>query len=236
MSTPLTTERSRRIWRRAAGQYDRVMSVSERLLAFRQGRAWACGEARGDVLEIAIGTGRNLPYYPETVHVTGIDLSPEMLAVARRRAAAMGGRVELREADAASLPFPDAHYDTVICTLALCSIPDPVAAVREALRVCRPDGRLRFFEHGLASSRAVVLVERILEPLTLRVEGDRLTQRPDAVLRSAGADILEVGRTTAGICWRLLAAPARPSGDGGRGVAPTGAARPGSSTRSTRRR
>lgn len=205
MSAPLSTERSRQVWRRAAAQYDRVMSVTERLFGFRQGREWACGQARGEVLEIAVGTARNLSHYPEGVRLTGIDLSPEMLAVARRRAASLGRRVELHEADATSLPFPDARFDTVVCTLALCSIPDPVAAVREALRVCRPGGRLRFFEHGLASNRAVAWVERVLEPLTLRFEADRLTQRPDEVLRSAGADILEIQRSGAGACWRLLA-------------------------------
>jgi SAM-dependent methyltransferase len=210
VSVPLSAESSRRAWRRAAAPYDPVLSVAERVFPIRQGREWACRQARGEVLEIAIGTGRNLPHYPpEVMRVTGVDVSPEMLAIARRRAATMGGRVALHQADAASLPFPDARFDTVVCTLGLCSIPDPVSAVREALRVCRPGGQLRFFEHGLSSNPAVAWVQRTLEPLTVRFEADRLAQRPDAVLRSAGADILGIRRSTVGVLWRLLAVRGR---------------------------
>jgi ubiquinone/menaquinone biosynthesis C-methylase UbiE len=206
MTAP-TTERVRAAYGKMAAGYDREMRFFERIFAIRPGRAWACGGASGKVLELAIGTGRNLPFYGFHVDLTGVDLSPAMLAIARERAASLGLTVELQEADATALPFPDGHFDTIVCTLALCTIPEPVAAVREAVRVCKPDGQLRFFEHGLASSRVVAWGERLLEPLTLRFQADRLTVQPENVMTDGGAQVVEVQRANAGIYWHLLARP-----------------------------
>ena len=89
-----TTERVRRLWDKRAARYDRGARLAERLL-LGDGRAWLCSQARGEVLEVAIGTGRNLPYYPADVRLTGLDLSPAMLEVARRRAAELGRAVDL---------------------------------------------------------------------------------------------------------------------------------------------
>ncbi len=105
------------------------------------------------------------------------------------------------------LPFPDDHFDAVVSTLTLCTVPDPIAAVREAARVCRPGGELRFFEHGRASSSLVVAVERLLEPVTLRLEADHLLLDPTRVLEDAGVTVVEVTRTTLGIYWRVRASP-----------------------------
>src|SRR5919197_4103889 len=116
-------DRWRRYWDKHATQYDRQMRFFERVL-FGDSRLWVCSQARGDVLEVAIGTGRNLQFYPQGVRLTGIDLSPAMLNIARGRARELGREVELREGDAQTLPFPDGSFDTVVCTLSLCSIPD----------------------------------------------------------------------------------------------------------------
>lgn len=132
------TERVRRIQDRGAAHYDRQISVFERVL-FGDGRRWVCEQARGRVLELAVGTARNLPYYPADAALTGIELSPEMLAIGRRRAERLGRRVDLRLGDAQVLEFADESFDTVVCTLGLCTIPDP-RAVAEARRVCGRPG------------------------------------------------------------------------------------------------
>jgi SAM-dependent methyltransferase len=85
------TERVRRHYDRSSGSYDRTISWAEKVL-FGGGREWVCSRARGEVLETAVGTGRNLPFYPEGVRLTGIELSPKMLGLARRRAAELGRR------------------------------------------------------------------------------------------------------------------------------------------------
>ena len=146
------TERQRQVWDRRAPSYDRWMRFMDRLL-FSDGRAWVCARACGDVLEVGIGTGRNLPFYSDDVRLTGIDLSEQMLAVARRRARELGRAVNLRQGDAQQLPFPDAAFDTVVCALSLCSIPDDRKAVAEMERVLRPGGRLLLLDHVPANSR-----------------------------------------------------------------------------------
>jgi ubiquinone/menaquinone biosynthesis C-methylase UbiE len=146
VSRQQTADHFRRTNRKQAGRYDRAMRITSRFFDIDGGRRWACGGARGDALEIGVGTGPNLPLYPPDVALTVVDLTPEMLERTRARAADIGRRVHLHEGDATRLPFADASFDTVVSTLTLCTIPGPELAVREAWRVCRPGGELRFFE------------------------------------------------------------------------------------------
>ncbi len=141
MARPHSTEWVRRYWDRSAGMYDRSIGFFERLL-LSDGREWVASRAQGDVLEVAIGTGRNLAFYPADVRLTGVDLSPGMLERARTRADQLGRQVDLRVGDAQQLDFGGATFDTVVFSLALCSIPDDRAAVVEAARVLRPGGRI----------------------------------------------------------------------------------------------
>ena len=203
MASTTANDRIRDVYRKAAPRYDRLCGVASRLMRFDEGRTWACGGAEGEVLEIGIGTGLNLPFYPAGANVTGIDLTAEMLAVARRRAAELGRVVGLHEGDATALPFADGSFDRVVCTLTLCTAPDPVAVVREAWRVCR--GELRTFDHGAARSRGVQLAQRMLEPLTLRLDADHLMLDPETVFTAASVPVTEVARTWLGICWRVRA-------------------------------
>jgi ubiquinone/menaquinone biosynthesis C-methylase UbiE len=199
----------RQRYERLAGSYDRTMSVVERFMGFRDGRTWLCGEVAGRVLEIGIGTGRNLPYYPAGVSLTGIDLSPSMLERARSRAARLRIDVDLREGDVSSLPFPDASFDVVVSGLTLCTIPDPVAAVREALRVTAVRGEFRCMEHGCSSNRLVAAGQRALDPLAHRLEADNLCRDPGAIVTQAGGQIVAAERSRAGIVWRIRAVAGR---------------------------
>src|SRR6266571_8684251 len=114
------TERVLRLYEKEARKYDREMNFFDRLL-FAGGREWVCAQAVGEVLEIGIGTGRNLPYYPADMRLTGIELSPAMLELAHARARDLGREVDLRIGDAQALEFPDQSFDTVVCTLSLCT-------------------------------------------------------------------------------------------------------------------
>jgi ubiquinone/menaquinone biosynthesis C-methylase UbiE len=128
----------------AAG-YDRGAWIERFLIG--DTRARLCGQARGRTLEVAIGTGLNLGLYPEDVELTGVDLSGGMLEMAGARAAGAHHRVALVQGDAQRLPFADAAFDTIVCTLALCAIPDQAAAVAEMHRVLAPGGRLLLVDH-----------------------------------------------------------------------------------------
>ncbi len=198
------TEQVRRIWDKRAPTYDRRMDIFEKLL-FGDGRAWVCSRATGDVLEVAVGTGRNFALYPANTRLTGIELSPRMLEIARARARAVGREVDLRESDAQALQFPDEAFDTVVCTLSLCNIPDDRKALAEMKRVLRPNGRLLLLDHIPASSGLVRAMQRLLEQLTLRIEGEHLLRRPLAHVVAQGFEIERVQRLKLGIVERVSA-------------------------------
>jgi ubiquinone/menaquinone biosynthesis C-methylase UbiE len=187
---------------KTASKYNRQISFFERVL-FGGGREWVCSQAEGEVLEIAAGTGRNLRHYPPGVRLTAIELSPEMIEFARREAAAVGRDADLRVGDAQTLEFPDASFDTVVCTLGLCTIPDDRAAVREAKRVLRPGGRFVLLEHVRSPVAAVQLGERLLEPIMLRFEHDHLLREPLDHLKAEGFEIERVERSKLGIVERV---------------------------------
>ena len=198
------TARVRRRYDTVAARYDGFIRWAEWLF-FGDGRRWVCSRARGEVLELAIGTGRNLPFYPADVRLTGIELSPAMLAIARRRARALGREADLREGDAQALAFPDGQFDTVVFTLALCTIPDDRRAVAEAVRVLRPGGYLLALEHVRSPIRPVRAVQRLLEPLAVRCEADHLLREPLDHVRAAGLLVEHLERRKWGIVERLAA-------------------------------
>lgn len=196
-------QRLRRYWDKHAGSYDKQMGFFDRRL-FKDTRDWVCGQARGDVLEVAIGTGLNLDRYPAEVRLTGIDLSPEMLAHARQRADRLGRSVELREGDAHTLDFPDASFDTVVCTFSLCAIPDDRQAVAEMVRVLRPDGLL-LADHVVSTAWPVRGLQRLLELVTVPIGEEHFRRRPIRHVRDAGLSIEQHDRFTLGIVERLAA-------------------------------
>jgi ubiquinone/menaquinone biosynthesis C-methylase UbiE len=198
------TERVRRIQNKEAPRYDRQISFFERVL-FGDGREWVCSQAEGDVLEIAAGTARNLPHYPSGVRLTAIELSPEMLKLARQRAAEIGRDADLREGDAQALDFPDESFDTVVCTLGLCTIPDARQAVGEVRRVLKPGGRFLLMEHVRSPSLPVRAVQRLLDPLAVRFEADHLLREPLEHLEAEGFEIERLERLKWGIVERVAA-------------------------------
>lgn len=204
MATSVESDRVRRIWDRLAPRYDKTVRLPERLL-FAGGREWVCSRARGDVLEVSVGTGRNLPLYSRDVRIAGVDISAGMLEIARKRAVDLGREVDLRIGDAQALEFPDSSFDTVVCTLALCTIPDPRAAVGEMLRVLRPGGRVLLLEHVRSPGLIIRTIQRALEPLTVWLEGDHLLRDPLDLLGMAGFEIEEVERSRLGVVERLAA-------------------------------
>lgn len=188
----------------SAARYNRQISFFERVL-FAGGREWVCSQAEGDVLEIAAGTGRNLRYYSPEVRLITIELSSQMVEIARREAAALGRDADLRVGDAQALEFPDSSFDTVVCTLGLCTIPDDRAAVSEVNRVLRPGGRFVLLEHVRSPVAAARFGQRLLEPLMIRFEHDHLMREPLDHLRAEGFEIACVERSKLGIVERVTA-------------------------------
>jgi ubiquinone/menaquinone biosynthesis C-methylase UbiE len=204
-------ERLRRYWDKHARNYDQQMAFWERRL-FGDGRQWVCAQATGEVLEVAIGTGRNLPYYPPGIRLTGVDFSPAMLQLARRQADRLGLKVDLRLGDAQALQLPDASFDTVVCTCSLCAIPDQRQAVAEMRRVLRPGGRLLLLDHVAGASRWVRAVQWLLEQVTRPLNEEHLLRRPLVQVQAEGLQIERAERFKLGIVERLAARkPAEPT-------------------------
>ncbi|MBI3970058.1 MAG: methyltransferase domain-containing protein [Chloroflexi bacterium] len=201
------TERVRRFFDRSAESYDGWMRPFDRLL-LGDGREMVCSRARGRTLELAVGTGLNLAGYPPDAQVTGIDVSPAMLAIAGRRAQALGRAVELRVGDAQALEFPDGCFDTVVVTLALCTIPDERRALAEAYRVLRPGGQLLLLEHVRSPVAPVRWVQRLLEPLA-RLVGDHLLRDPLDHLGAVGFRVERCDRSKWGFIEEVVARKAR---------------------------
>ena len=148
--------------------YDRLAPLYDALNSFyeyswkRRLRAVMFREARGRLLDVGVGTGCNMPFYPKGQPAFGIDLSPGMLAQARARAEALGIDVQLRPMDLLHLDFPDASFDTVAATFVLLCLPDEaqLPALRELARVVRPDGRVLILDyHGPSTRRAQLWVK-----------------------------------------------------------------------------
>jgi ubiquinone/menaquinone biosynthesis C-methylase UbiE len=193
-------------WAKQAPRYDKQIGFFERRLFGRSHRSWACSRASGDTLEVAVGTALNLPYYPDDVRLTGLDLSPEMLAVARERAAEVGREIELHEGDAHALPFEEGSFDTVVCTYSLCNIPDPQRAVDEMKRVLKPGGKLITVDHIRAAVKPVLWLQKAIEFFSARLEGEHATRRPLEQVKAADFEIVERERLApAGVIERLVA-------------------------------
>jgi ubiquinone/menaquinone biosynthesis C-methylase UbiE len=191
-------------WDKQASRYDRAMNFWDRHL-FGGSRPWACGRAVGEVLEVAVGTGRNLPFYPPGTRLTGVDWSPAMLAIARGRAADLGREADLRPGDAQALDFSDASFDTVLCALGLCAIPDDRRAVTEMARVLRPGGRLLLVDHVAASASLLRAVQWLYERITIPLAGEHFRRRPLVYVRELGFEVEEAERFRFGIVERVCA-------------------------------
>src|SRR6266498_991352 len=205
------TARLRHYWDKHAPRYDQQMQFFDRVL-FGDTRTWICGQATGDVLEVAVGTGLNLGLYPDGVRLTGVDFSPAMLDLARRRAEALGREVDLRLGDAQALAFPDGSFDTVVCTFSLRGIPDDRRAVGEMGRVLRPGGLLLLADHVEASRWDARAAQRLIELVTIPLGGEHLRRRPLTHVQALGYAIERHQRFKLGIVERLAAR--KPPADG----------------------
>lgn len=196
--------RWRAAWNKQAKGYDRQIGFWDRNL-FKDSREWVCGQATGDVLEVAIGTGLNLEHYPADARLTGIELSPAMLDIARKRAIDLPREVDLREGDAHQLDFPDASFDTVVATFSMCAIPDDRQAVAEMHRVLRPGGLLLLADHIASPHLLGRAVQRMTELLTVPLAGEHFRRRPLTTVLDLGLVVEQRERFGFGIVERLAA-------------------------------
>jgi ubiquinone/menaquinone biosynthesis C-methylase UbiE len=141
------------------------------------------------VLEVGVGTGKNMLYYPQDVSVTAIDFSPRMLSKAKVFSSKQRINVDLREMDVESLEFPDDSFDTVFATFVFCSVPDPINGLMELKRVCKPDGRLVLLEHMRPEGSIRGFIFDLINPFVVRVMGANINRRTMENIRTAGWEV-----------------------------------------------
>ncbi|MFC5972328.1 class I SAM-dependent methyltransferase [Halomarina salina] len=191
------------IYADAVETFERFEALERRLVGRYRQRLFS--RAQGTVLDVACGTGSNFRHVPEGCSLVGVDLSAAMLDGARREADSLGRDITLAHADAQRLPFDDDAFDTVVSALSTCTFPDPVAALREMARVCRPSGRVLLFEHGRSSARPLAWGQDRLAPRHFEQMGCRWNQDPEAVVREAGLEIRRSERHLAGVFSSIVA-------------------------------
>lgn len=129
-------------------------------------------DVQGKVLEVAVGAGANFPYYNrDTVELTAVDFSPEMLNSARRMAAGLNLKVSFHEQDIEKLELTESSFDCVVSTLSLCGYNDPVSVLNQMNRWCRPGGGIYLLEHGISHNRLLSLTQHIVNPAARLISG-----------------------------------------------------------------
>ncbi|MEZ4375555.1 MAG: class I SAM-dependent methyltransferase [Polyangiaceae bacterium] len=179
-----------------AAIYDSFMEQTEEA-CLRAWRQELLAGLDGSVLEVGAGTGANLPLYPEQVErLVLAEPDRDMGRKLRERLERLGRNADLCEASMEALPFEDGTFDGVVCTLVLCSVPNPEASLAEVKRVLRPGGKLVFIEHVCDEQRfGRRLLQRGLEPLWKPLAGGcHLTRRTETTIRQAGFELREVKR------------------------------------------
>lgn len=196
------TARTRARYDRNAPLYDLMTRGMDRRLASVRAAMWA-GVRGPRALEVGVGTGVNMPFYPADVEMVAIDLSRRMLDRGRARASQIGLTVDLREADVQALPFGDATFDTVVATCVFCSVPDPVLGLRELRRVLAPGGELLLVEHVLSQRPVVRGFMQLANPVVVRLMGANIDRDTVANIQSAGFEQLHEEDLMFDIWFRL---------------------------------
>lgn len=207
-SAKLTLSQLQSAYNEIAEQYEKKVWFDQHILGVVRLRKALLSKASGKILEVACGTGSNLPIFPTGSDISAVDLSPNMLAVARENASKHNLNVNLAVMDAEHLEFPDESFDTVVSTLSTCTFPNPLKALDEIRRVCRPNGLILLLEHGHSSLPWLAKYQDRHEYLHYENHaGCRWNQDPLDLIQSAGIKILKNKRNILGMFHSIEATP-----------------------------
>ena len=182
--------------------YDLMESVVE-FLQFGKWRRIILSDMSGRVLDMGVGTGKNLKYFPGDCTVIGVDISQKMLDHAKKKSQSMDN-VSLLVMDGEHLAFRDDSFDNVLTTFVLCSVPEPVNALKELQRVCKPTGSVINLEHMRSRNTLVAFIEDVFNPVFTFIMGVNINRRTVDNIRKAGLEVLEERNLALGDVFRLV--------------------------------
>jgi len=170
----------------------------------------------GRLLEIGVGTGKNMPYWPAEARISAVDFSPRMLKRARRKAGLSGQEALLELGDAQNLDFSTDSFDVAAMTFVMCSVPDPILGLRELARVVRPGGHVLLMEHVRSPISWVGRLMDLINPIVLRIMGPNINRRTVENVAAAGLELIEVNDISMGGIFKIIEArvPLSDVGDG----------------------
>jgi len=179
----MTKNKIQKRYNRIAYLYDIMESPME--TGFSKWRKELLNQASGKTLEVGIGTGKNISYYPDDISLTGIDFSERMIEIAKKKAKDKDN-VWLQVMDAEYMQFKDNMFDTVVTSCVYCSVPDPVKGLKEMKRVCKPGGKILMLEHVRSNRKMLGKAMDILNPIPLNIYGANINRRTYENLLKAG--------------------------------------------------
>ena len=179
-----STEKIKKRYNRAAKFYDILENPME-MMALKKWRIELMEELKGKVLEIGVGTGKNLEYYPLNIDITAIDFSEKMLKKAYEKAAKFDKKVKLLSMDAQNMDFPDNTFDVIFTTCVFCSVPDPIIGLKEMRRVCKPNGKIIMIEHVRSEKKVLGVIMDILNPIVVNTYGANINRKTVDNINSA---------------------------------------------------
>jgi ubiquinone/menaquinone biosynthesis C-methylase UbiE len=197
------TDNVRKKYDRISRFYDIFESLIEKTF-FSKWRKKALSDLEGKVLEVGVGTGKNLKYYSRDVKLTGIDISPKMMAKSKKKKQQLEIDADLRLMDAQQMDFPDDSFDFVVVTFVLCSVPDPRKALLEIRRVLKKDGNLIALEHVLSRNPFIALWENIHNPITRGLFGVNVNRDTRSNIETSGFKVITDDELALGDVFRFF--------------------------------
>lgn len=186
---PRLTRKLRRLWDRNAKMYDLMSLPMEHMMGFAKMRAKVFEGLSGRILEVGVGTGRNIPYYPQEANVVAIDISVKMLLRAAEKAGDLSKAISFVVADVEDLPFKNDSFDAVVATGVFCCVPDMVKGFKEVKRVLKKEGKIILLEHVRPRGLLGKIFD-ILDPIVSNLMGPHINRRTLDSIREAGLNII----------------------------------------------
>lgn len=199
----INSEKIRKRYNRASRFYD-LMEKPMEMMALSEWRIQLMKELKGKVLEVGVGTGKNIQYYPESVDMFAIDFSEKMLEKAKEKAEKLNKDVKLLQMDAQNMEFSDNTFDMIFTTCVYCSVPDPVKGLKEMRRVCKPNGKIIMIEHVRSEKKVLGLIMDILNPLVVNTYGANINRRTVENIYKSGFSDVDVDNLYSDIVKKIV--------------------------------